>query len=110
MKRLRMVRVLVLTLALLALSLWWSPSRSGYVTPSACLDTYGEASRAGDVAKYRSCLGEPLRSAMERRFADANAWAEFLRGSMQDVKSWVQLLDPQIDGSAARVDVEEVRP
>src|SRR5438128_10368650 len=99
MKRLRMVRVLVLTLALLALALWGSPSRTGYGTPSACLDVYGEARRAGDVAKYRSCLGEPLRSEMERRFADADAWAEFLRESVKEVKSWVQLRDLQFEGS-----------
>jgi hypothetical protein len=108
MKRLRMRMVLVLTLAFLALALYWSPRRAGYATPTECLDRYGEAGRAGDVARYRSCLGEPLRSEMERRFPDAAALAEFLRASMKDIKSWVQL-EPRIDGSAARVDVEEVR-
>ncbi len=107
MKRLRMVLVVVLTLVLLALALWWSPRQSRYATPTACLDIYCEASKTGDVAKYRSCLGEPLRSEMERRYPDGSAWAEAVRATMTDIKSWVQM-DPVIDGATAYVDVEEV--
>src|SRR5207249_3920819 len=109
MKRLRMMLVLVLTLALLALALTWSRPRNGYATPTACLDMYCEASRAGDVVRYRSCLGEPLRSDMERRYPEAQALAEVVRGNVQDIKSWVQR-DPVLDGASAYVDVEEVHP
>jgi hypothetical protein len=109
MKRLRVGIVLVLTPVLLALAVYWSPGRSGFATPAECLDAYREASRAGDVAAYRSCLGEPLRSENARRFADAGALAAFLRDDMKDVKSWVQLLDPGAEGTVARVDIEEVR-
>lgn len=109
MKRFRLVGFLLLTLVVLALAVYWSPRPAGYATPTECLNAYWEAGQAGDVARYRSCLGEPLRSAMEQRFPDAAAWAEFLRASVKDIKSWVQLLDSQIQGPAARVDVEEVR-
>jgi hypothetical protein len=98
-----------LGLAILAVRLAPSPGRTGYATPTACLDAYREACLAGDPTGYLNCLGEPLRSQAAQRFADQNALAEYLQRSIKDAKSWVELGSPEVAGSTAVIDVEEVR-
>lgn len=107
-QRLRAVLVLVVALGLVALAVRWSAGRRGFATPADCLEAYGAACLAGDVAGYLSCLGEPLRSETRQCFADDQELAEWLRQTMKDVKSWTQLLAP-VAGSGAEVDVDEVR-
>jgi hypothetical protein len=105
------VRILVLagvTSIPLALAIWWSQRQSGFATPAACLDAYREASRAGDVEKYRSCLAEPLRSETQRLHPDAQELAESLRREMRDVKTWVLLLESESTASTVAFDVDEV--
>jgi hypothetical protein len=106
------VRILVLvgvTTILLALAITWSQRQAGFATPSACLDAYREANRAGDVEKYWSCLAEPLRFEMRRQHPDANELAQSLRREMRDVKTWVLLLESESTASTVQVDVDEVR-
>src|SRR5262245_17891920 len=110
MKRYRVPFALALTAGALALALRWSAGRAGFATPAACLDAYGEACLAGDAAGCLSCLGEPLRSEVRRQFPDQAALAEALRQNLRGVKAWVRPLEPAVEGAAAAVDVDEVRP
>jgi hypothetical protein len=104
MKRRRLVFLLVLSLGLAALIVSELPRRpSGFATPADCLDAYRDASKDGDVARYLSCLGEPLRSEKERALNRAN-----LLRTMEDIKGWTRL-DPVVSQSAAYVDVDQVR-
>jgi hypothetical protein len=105
MKRRRRFLVLALSLGLAALVLYALPrGPSGFATPADCLDAYLDAGKDGDVARYLSCLAEPLRSEKQR----ALNTGDLLR-SMEDVKAWSRL-DPMIvQEAAAEVDVDEVR-
>ena len=108
----RWVRILALvgvTTIPLALAIYWSQRQSGFTTPAACLDAYREASRAGDVEKYRNCLAEPLRYETQRQYPDSKELAESLRREMRDVKTWVLLLESESAASTVQVDVDEVR-
>ena len=105
MKRRRVVLLLVLTLALMALAVSWSrrPRETVFATPADCLEALREASTAGDVGRYLSCLDEPLRSEKRRSLRPAD-----LRRDMEGVKGWSQS-DPVVRGSAATVEVDQVR-
>lgn len=89
-----------LTLVLAAAFGCRSPHSKGFATPAACVAAYVEAVKDGDVARYRSCLAEPLRS-------QSRETAESLRVKLPD-PTLVQH-EPEIDGSVAYVDVDEVR-
>lgn len=102
MKWLYAALLAVLTLAVLAAAVWWSLRPTGFATPSDCMDAYLEALQEGDVAKYTSCLGEPLRSQSQESSSSS------LRAQMREVRSWVQH-EPVIEGPTATVDVDEVR-
>jgi hypothetical protein len=96
---------LALTLTLLALAVWRS-GRTGpanFATPADCLDALREASAAGDVERYLSCLGEPLRSQKQHALRPAD-----LRRDMDGVKSWSQL-EPEVQGTTATVEVDRAR-
>src|SRR5262249_39254045 len=102
MKRRRLV--LILALAVSAMVGYWSMRRPpGDPTPAACLDAYPDALADGDVARYRSCLGEPLRT--EKR----SLTSPELRLEMEGLKGWT-CLEPVIEGTTARVDVDQIRP
>jgi hypothetical protein len=105
MKRRRMALLLALTLAVLALAVWWSrrPQETGFATPADCLGVLREACAEGDVGRYLGCLGEPLRSQKQGSLRPAD-----LRRDMEGVKGWSQL-EPVVRGSAATVEVEQVR-
>jgi hypothetical protein len=105
MKRRRVVLLLVLTLALMALVVSWSrrPRETVFATPADCLEALREASAAGDVGRYLGCLDEPLRSEKQRSLRPAD-----LQRDMEGVKSWIQL-DPEVQGSTASVEVDRVR-
>ena len=105
MKRRRVVLLLVLTLALMALAVSWSrrPRETVFATPADCLEALREASTAGDVGRYLSCLDEPLRSEKRRSLRPAD-----LRRDMEGVKSWSQF-EPEVQGSTASVEVDKVR-
>ena len=77
---------------------------AGFATQAACLDAYYAATRAGDAAAYRRCLGGAL--AAEERGAAADVLAERLR--QRAVKGWGQAGATQ-DGDRAVIDVDEVR-
>jgi hypothetical protein len=105
MKRRRVTVLLAVTLAVLALAVWWPrrPGPAGFATPADCLDALREASAAGDVGCYRDCLGEPLRSQKQHTLRPAD-----LRRDMEGVKGWGQL-EPVVRGPAATVEVDQVR-
>ena len=105
MKQRRVALIVVLTLALLALAVGrsWRTGPANFATPAECLDALREASAAGDVGRYLSCLGEPLRSQKQRSLSPAD-----LRRDMEGVKSWSQL-EPEVQGTTATVEVDSVR-
>jgi hypothetical protein len=105
MKRRRAVLLLVLTLALIALAVYWSrrPRDTVFATPADCLEALREASAAGDVGRYLSCLDEPLRSEKQRLLRPTD-----LQRGMEGVKSWSQF-EPEVRGSTASVEVDRVR-
>jgi hypothetical protein len=104
MKRLRVLLLVGASLALLGVALYWSPRRpTGFATPGECLEEYREAVLAGDVPRYLRCLAEPLQDEQRRSISP-----EKLRRQMEGVKSWTQL-DPVVKGSAAQVEVDQVR-
>jgi hypothetical protein len=100
-----------LTLAILMVVLAWSrkPKGSGYATPDACLAAFRDATLDGDAVRYRSCLGEPLRSETQRRYADDAALIAALREGTRGVKHWVEASRPDEQGDRAFALVEEVR-
>jgi hypothetical protein len=105
MKRRRVVLLLVLMPVLMALAVFWSrrPLETGFATPADCLEALREASAAGDVGRYLSCLDEPLRSEEQRSLRPAD-----LQRGIEGVKSWTQL-EPEVRGSNASVEVDRVR-
>jgi hypothetical protein len=105
MKRRPVALLLAVTLAVLALAVWWSrrPGPAGFATPADCLDALREASAAGDVGRYLDCLGEPLRSQKQGSLRPAD-----LRRDVEGVKSWTQI-EPVVQGSAATAEVDQVR-
>ncbi len=105
MKRLRVVILLAVTIALLAGALFWSrrTARSRAATPTECLDHYYESCRSGDIEQYRNCLGEPYRSQSDAGGFDA------ARRDVKDIKNWVQCAETVADGSSLAIDVDEVR-
>jgi hypothetical protein len=100
-----------LTCAVLAGALAWSlrPRPTGCRTPAECLEAYREACRAGDAARYRRCLGEPLRSEVRHNYSGDEALAEALRRETRGVKGWVEVGPPDEQGGRAVANVEEVR-
>jgi hypothetical protein len=106
MNRYRILLFAALALALLAAAIFWPSGRKpGFATPDACLEAYRDAYLAGDLDRYLSCLGEPLRSEKQRA---AGQLAEELRQESDGVSSWVRH-ETTIDGATAQVEVEEVR-
>jgi hypothetical protein len=97
-----------MVLVLLALAVYWSQRPTRFATPAACLDAYREASRAGDVERYWSCLAEQLRFEIQQQYPDPKELARHLRSQMSDVKTWVQVLDSTSEDSTIQVDVDEV--
>ena len=102
-------RLLLLVLAAAAGGLLWLARRdlatpAGFHSPNECIDAYYAATRAGDAAAYRRCLGGAL--AAEERGAAADVLAERLR--QRAVKGWGQAGATQ-DGDRAVIDVDEVR-
>jgi hypothetical protein len=108
MKWARIVGPASIVLVLLALAVHWSQRPPRFATPAACLDAYREASRAGDVESYWSCLAEPLRFEIQQQYPDPKELARHLRSQMSDVKTWVQVLDSRSEDSTIQVDVDEV--
>jgi hypothetical protein len=105
-------RLLVaLTCAALTGALAWSlrPRPTGCATPAECLEAYREACRAGDAARYRRCLGEPLRSEVRQNYPDDAALAEALRRETRGVKGWAEVGAPDEQGERTIASVEEVR-
>jgi len=109
MKWLRILTLVVVTIITWALAISWSQRQAGFATPAACLDAYRDASPAGNVEKYWSCLAEPLRSEMQRQHPNSRELAESLRREMKAVKTWVQLLESDATVATVQVDVDEVR-
>jgi hypothetical protein len=105
MRRRRVALTLAVALALLALAVYpsWRAGPAHFATPADCLDALREASAAGDIGSYLSCLGEPLRSEKQRSLRP-----EDLRRDMEGVKSW-SLLESEIQGTTATVEVDKVR-
>ncbi|GIW79884.1 MAG: hypothetical protein KatS3mg105_1691 [Gemmatales bacterium] len=106
-KGFRVALIVAITIGVLGPAAWYASRQNGYPSPQDCLDAYAEARKAGNVPMFLGCLAPPLRQRMNTQFPDADAFAESLRGSMKDVKSWVQL-DAVVDGATATVDVDEV--
>jgi hypothetical protein len=73
------------------------------------LEAYREACRAGDAARYRRCLGEPLRSEVRQSHPDDATLAEALRRETREVKGWVEVGPPDERGERAIASVDEVR-
>jgi hypothetical protein len=94
----------------LALAVRWSapPAATAFATPADCLDAYCAACLDGDVARYLSCLAEPLRSEARQRFADPARLAEHLRLSKSGISGWVQHPQAETAASAAVVELEEI--
>jgi hypothetical protein len=111
LRRLRPILLSAVTLAVLAGALAWSlRSRSTrYATPADCLEAYRAASLAGDAARFRGCLGEPLRSEVQRSYADDHSLADALRRDTTGIKNWVDLGPPEVHGDGAVAVVDEVR-
>jgi hypothetical protein len=104
MKRYRMPLLVLAAVALLAGAALWSQRRdAGFAGPAECVEAYRDACAAGDVAGALACLGGPLRAESEH-----TASAASLRREMAGVVSWAQH-EPEIDGAAARVDVDRGR-
>ena len=108
--RVRAITSSIVTIALLALVLFWSKIPSGFSTPADCVEAVGTASKQGQAERYLQCLAEPLRSETRQKYADLNELATALRRQMQDVKSWTQILEGSSEDSLAHVDVDLVRP
>jgi hypothetical protein len=109
MKWVRTSALVSVTLGLLALAGFWSLQPVRFATPATCLDAYREASRAGNVEDYLTCLAEPLRAKIQRQHTDPEKFAELLRQEMKDLKTWVQLPASESAGSTVQVNVDEVR-
>jgi len=109
MKFLRLAVLSALTIALLVGAIYWSRTPVGYTTPAECVDSYAAAARRADAAGLLKCLGEPLRSELQRQGAELAGMAGNLQKEMKDVKSWVQCLEQLTDESNAVIDVDEVR-
>jgi hypothetical protein len=108
-QRIRVVALVGLSVAVLTLAIYWSYRPGGFATPADCVEAYGEAVKTGDIPKYLSCLGEPLRSQVQSQFVDAAELADVLRRSMKDVKSWTQILDSTTQDSDTVIPVDVVR-
>jgi hypothetical protein len=102
---------IVLTVVVLAGAVIWSlrPGGTGCRTPVECLAIYRDACREADAARYRRCLGEPLASQMRNAYPGDEALAESLRRDAREVKGWVEVRLPDLEGARAVADVEEVR-
>jgi hypothetical protein len=109
MKWARITALVSVTSVVLALAVYWARQPAGFPTPAACLDAYREASLAGDIEAYRSCLAERLYADIRQRHRDPKELADSLRQEMRDVKTWVQLSEPASEGSIVRINVDEVR-
>jgi hypothetical protein len=107
-----MPRRLVILLVLVAAGggLWLARRSTapagGFSTPGECVDAYYAATRAGDVAAYLRCLGEPILA--EERNASGDGLVERLRRQAQSVKGWAQAGEA-VDGDRATVEIDEVR-
>lgn len=109
MKRLRLLSMVV-TMALLALALYWSPRRqAGFASPAECVAAFGEAYKDGDAERYLNCLAEPLRSQVRRQYADMRELSQSLHRESKDTVSWAQTAGGN-EGRRAFVEVDEVRP
>jgi hypothetical protein len=106
-KRKPILLAFVLSLGLMSGILIWVPGKTGFVTPHDCLCSYYETCQRGEPAGFLDCLGEPLRSETERRWAGTQAAAETLRN--QAVKNWVLDGSWVTIGKAAQAEVEETR-
>lgn len=106
-KRLRVAVAGVLAVGVVAVALMWARPGGGFATPEDCLAAYYEACQAGDAARYRECLGEPLRSRSREWLDEGPAGAEALR--RQAVRGWARDGAATPVGDEARVDVEEIR-
>jgi hypothetical protein len=80
---------------------------AGFPTPAACVAAWHDARRAGDVAAYLRCLGEPLRA--DEQHVPPDVLAERLRRESRPVKGWAQAGD-ELTGDTATVLIDEVRP
>jgi len=109
MKGIRIIVIVVLVVALLGVTVYWSRQPGGFATPADCLDAYREACRAGDLQKYWSCLAEPLRAGIQQQHPSVEELASFLRRDMTGLKSWVAQLASESEHSKVQVDVDEVR-
>jgi hypothetical protein len=100
-----------LTCAVLAGALAWSlrPGPTGCSRPAECVEAYRQARDAGDVARYRRCLGEPLRSQVRHTYPGDEALAEALRREARGVKGWVEVGPADDQAGKAVANVDEVR-
>jgi hypothetical protein len=104
MKRRLLMLSLLLALVVTAVVLYGrGGSRQGFATPAECLDAYRDASKDGDVTRYLSCLGEPLRSEKRRSIQAVD-----LIRDMAGVKGWTRH-EAVIRDRIADVDVDLVR-
>lgn len=100
--QLRVVLSLVATLTIGAfLLLWYRPTLPRFATPASCLETYRDAARDGDAARFHTCLAEPLQADAAPLFAQAQR-------DLQPVRHWNQYA-PEIDGDRATILVDQVR-
>ncbi len=107
----RVVLFTGISVAVLVAALAWSrlAKPRGYVTPEDCLGAFRDATLDGDAARYRGCLGEPLRSQVQQSYPYDAALATALREGIQGVKHWVEAGAPQEQGDRAVASVDEVR-
>ena len=104
MKRRGVLLLAAAILGLAALLRFWPGRPLGeFATPAACLDAFRDACKDGDLNRYLSCLGEPLRSEKAGSLRRADLLAE-----MEGVTGWTRL-EPIVAGASARVDVDEVK-
>ncbi len=107
----RVVLLAGISIAVLVAALTWSrlAKPRGFATPEDCLGAFRDATLDGDAARYRSCLGEPLRSQVQQGYPDDGALASALREGVQGVKHWVEAGRPEEQGDRAVARVDEVR-
>jgi hypothetical protein len=108
---LRRLLTLAVTCGVLTGTLAWSLRLppAGYGTPAECVDAFRDACRTGDAARYRRCLGDPLRSEVRQTCPGDDSLAESLRREARGLKGWVQVGPPDEQRDRAVANVEEVR-
>jgi hypothetical protein len=108
-RRVLLLSGLTLAVLIAALVSPRKPKQSGYATPDDCLAAFRDATLDGNAVRYRSCLGEPLRSEIQRAYTDDTTLAAALREGVRGVKHWVEAGQPKEQENRAVAIVDEVR-